>query len=62
MEGPQAVTSLPKNAPMFVRATGFPASCGKSAHDLLLGPQKVARPLVAERQGHAGVRVTGREL
>jgi hypothetical protein len=45
MEGPQAVTSLPKNAPMFVRATGFPASCGKSAHDLLLGPQKVAHSI-----------------
>jgi hypothetical protein len=42
VESPQAVTSLPKNAPRFVRATGFPASRGKSAIDVLLGPQKVA--------------------
>jgi hypothetical protein len=33
----------------------------QSLHGVLLGPQKVARPLVAERQSHAGVRVAGRE-
>ena len=34
----------------------------QSLHGVLPGPQEVARPLVAERQSHAGVRVAGSEL
>ncbi len=35
---------------------------GKRLHGELLGPRKVARSLVAERQGYADVRVAGSEL
>jgi hypothetical protein len=46
-------------APRFLRATGFPRL---GLHGVLPGPRQVARPLVAERQGYAGVRVAGHEL
>ena len=37
----------------------IPGIDGKSPHGVLLGPQEVARPLVAKRQGYASVRVLG---
>ena len=62
VESPQAVALLAEDGAQVLEGHGIPGIGGKSLHGVLLGPRQVARPLVAERQGHAGVRVAGSEL
>jgi hypothetical protein len=38
------------------------AGISQNLHGVLPGPREVARPLVAERQSHASVRVAGSDL
>ena len=62
VESPQAVTPLAEDGAQILEGHGIPGIGSNSLHGVLLGPREVARPLVAERQGYAGVRVTGSEL
>ena len=62
VESPQAVALLAEDGAQILEGHGIAGIGCKSLHGVLLGPQEVARPLVAERQGYAGVRVAGSEL
>ena len=61
VESPQAVAFLAEDGAQILESHGIAGIGGKSPHGVLPGPRKVARPLVAERQGYAGVRVAGCE-
>ncbi len=62
VESPQAVALLAEDGAQILEGHGISGIGRQSLHGVLPGPQQVARPLVAERQGHAGVRVAGHEL
>jgi len=62
VESPQAVALLAEDGTQVLEGHWISGIGGKSLHGVLLGPRQVARSLVAERQGHAGMRVAGHEL
>jgi len=62
VESPQAVSFLAEDGAHVLEGHRIPGIGGKGLHGVFLGPRQVARSLVAERQGYAGVRVAGREL
>jgi len=61
VESTQAVAFLAEDGAQVLEGHGIPGIGGKSLHGVLPGPWQVARSLVAERQGYAGVRVAGSE-
>jgi hypothetical protein len=58
----QAVALLAEDGAQVLECHRVPGIGVKRLHGVLFGPRQVARPLVAERQGYAGVRVFGSEL
>ena len=49
-------------APRFLEGYGTREISGQGSRGAIPGARQVARSPVAERQGHAGVRVAGHEL